>query len=259
MRRLSCLSTLPLMLSALFLPAWGEAPAEWRAIPLVEGDKVARDWVQVGYGQMVVDNGALRTECDARGLGLLLYTKEKLGHCQLRIVYRAENSKSNSGVFVRIGDGALKAAKDHVPPAARNADGKLTSDGAKKMQDASTMELGPWYAVHHGFEVQICDGADEQHRTGAIYSLSKAAPAPKTAEGEWRTMLITLDDSKVTVEVDGERVSEFDSAKIGPAVERQWYEPKRDPIRPESGYIGLQTHDPGDVVWFKEVSVRSLK
>ena len=29
-------------------------------------------------------------------------------------------------------------------------------------------------------------------------------------------------------------------------------------LRPVAGYLGLQNHDPGDVVWFKEVSVRSL-
>jgi hypothetical protein len=28
--------------------------------------------------------------------------------------------------------------------------------------------------------------------------------------------------------------------------------------RPEVGYIGLQTHDPGDVVYFKDVSVRPM-
>ena len=28
--------------------------------------------------------------------------------------------------------------------------------------------------------------------------------------------------------------------------------------RPLAGYIGLQNHDPGDVVFFKEVSVRPL-
>jgi hypothetical protein len=27
-------------------------------------------------------------------------------------------------------------------------------------------------AVHHGYEVQICDNAEPYHRTGAIYSLA---------------------------------------------------------------------------------------
>ena len=37
-----------------------------------------------------------------------------------------------------------------------------------------------------------------------------------------------------------------------------WHEPKREPKRPVKGYLGLQNHDPGDVIWFKEVSVRPL-
>ncbi len=39
---------------------------------------------------------------------------------------------------------------------------------------------------------------------------------------------------------------------------KHWSEPVRERKRPARGYIGLQNHDPGDVVWFKEVSVRSL-
>ncbi len=33
---------------------------------------------------------------------------------------------------------------------------------------------------------------------------------------------------------------------------------KREPKRPLKGYIGLQNHDPGDVVWFKEINVRPI-
>jgi len=29
---------------------------------------------------------------------------------------------------------------------------------------------------------------------------------------------------------------------------------KREPKRPTKGYLGFQNHDPGDVVYFKEVS-----
>jgi hypothetical protein len=54
-------------------------------------------------------------------------------------------------------------------------------------------------------------------------------------------------------------VTAFDPAGKDVPRERQWYEPKREPRRPETGYLGLQNHDPGDVVWFKEVSVRGLE
>lgn len=49
-----------------------------------------------------------------------------------------------------------------------------------------------------------------------------------------------------------------------PALAGEWrelpliMEPIREIKRPTTGHIGLQNHDPGDVVWFKEVSVRPL-
>jgi hypothetical protein len=71
-------------------------------------------------------------------------------------------------------------------------------------------------------------------------------------------MIITLDSDIVRVEVDGKLLSTLDSKSPNLPARTQWYEPKRDTTRPQSGYIGLQNHDPGDVVYFKEVSVRPL-
>ena len=61
-----------------------------------------------------------------------------------------------------------------------------------------------------------------------------------------------------TSDLDGQRITSFDPRSPDVPLRKQWYEPKREPKRPEAGYIGLQNHDPGDVVWFKEVSVRPL-
>src|SRR3954466_9045168 len=69
----------------------------WRSLPLVTGGKIDRAWKHPGFGGFVVEDGTLRTNCDARGLGLLVYTKEKFGDCQLRVVYRAKEQRSNSG------------------------------------------------------------------------------------------------------------------------------------------------------------------
>jgi sugar lactone lactonase YvrE len=71
-------------------------------------------------------------------------------------------------------------------------------------------------------------------------------------------MIITLQGNLVLVDIDGQRVTRFDPASKDIPADRQWYEPKREPKRPERGYLGLQNHDPGDVVWFKEVSIRPL-
>ena len=51
----------------------------WRSVPLVCNGKVDTNWVFLGWGKFAVDDGMLRTDADAKGLGLLVYKKEKLG------------------------------------------------------------------------------------------------------------------------------------------------------------------------------------
>jgi hypothetical protein len=230
----------------------------WRSLPLIKDGRLDPNWVHIGWGSFSVDNGSLRTDCDEKGMGLLLYKTERFGDCQIRVVYRSKDARSNSGVFVRIDDGVIQSVNDKPEPIRRGDKGSLSDDSVKQLMAASQNDRGPWYAVHHGYEVQICDEADEVHRTGAIYSLATAAALPEKPAGEWRTMVITLKGNLISVEVDGKHVTTFDPESKGIRKERKWYEPKREPKRPQKGYIGLQNHDPGDVVHFKEVSVRPL-
>jgi hypothetical protein len=230
----------------------------WRSLPLVTNDRIDPAWKHTGFGGFVVDDGVLRTEPAPEGLGLLVFAREKFGDCQIRVVYRPKDGRSNSGVYVRIDDGILDHMNDKVPAATRGAYGALTPEGSKAMEQASDKELGAWYAVHHGFEVQIADGGDEFHRTGAIYSYAPAQAVPPSPDNPWRTMVITLEGTRISVDLDGNRVTEFDSTNTNVPPRKQWHEPRREPKRPTHGYIGLQNHDPGDLVWFKEVSVRKL-
>jgi len=69
----------------------GDEPA-WRPLPLVTDGKVAEGWRHVGYGRFVVDDGALRTECDPKGLGLQVYGKERFGNCQIRVVLKSKDA-----------------------------------------------------------------------------------------------------------------------------------------------------------------------
>ncbi len=218
--------------------ALGSAQKEdgWR--PLFDGKTLDRDaWQQVGGGSFEFKDGVLRTVGDEAGLGLLLYTPETFGNCQIRVVFRTEDATDNAGVHVRI---------------AADAEGRL-----KAKSDPET-DSGAWWAVHHGYEIQIYDQADPLHRTGAVYSLAPAEPAPKHDPGAWRTMIITLEGDIVRVEVDGKLLTTLDPSSPNLPARKEWYEPKRDTVRPQSGLIGLQNHDPGDVVYFKEVSVRPL-
>jgi hypothetical protein len=196
----------------------GRASSDWR--PLFDGRSLD-GWAHVGPGRFVIENGQLRTE---GGMGLLWYSREKLGNCVLRVVYKTETERSNSGVYIRI---------------------------AEKPSD-------PWYAVHHGFEVQIADTGQADRRTGSIYTFAKAKRQPSKPR-EWNVLEITLKGNRVSTVINGEPVAEFDSSELKPEAKETTGEgdPARGP-RPESGYIGLQNHDPKSTVFFKEVSVRPL-
>lgn len=257
------LPTFVVLLAALLvkLTAADEAPdaTAWRSLPLVRDGKIDPAWTHLWGGGFVVTNeGAVRTACTDEGMGLLLYTKEKIGNCQIRVVFRAQDSKSNSGVYVRIDDDVLKHRDDPLPRRERNVNGILTPESLKRLQESSETEKESWYPVHHGYEIQICESGDDHHRTGAIYSLTMGQSVPVKDPNAWRTMMITLLGNTITVDVDGMRVTTFTPDSMHFRERKNWYEPKREPQRPNVGYIGLQNHDPGDVVDFKEVSVRAL-
>jgi hypothetical protein len=192
--------------------------SDWR--PLFVGRSLD-GWEHVGPGRFVVEDGQLRTE---GGMGLLWYAREKLGNCIIRVVYKTGTERSNSGVYIRI---------------------------AERPGD-------PWYAVHHGFEVQIADTGRADRRTGSIYTFAKANSQPGKPL-EWNTLEITLKGSRVSTSINDVPVADFDASELKPqATETTGQgDPARGP-RPETGFIGLQNHDKGSTVFFKDVSVRPL-
>src|SRR5262249_59470516 len=138
------------------------------------------------------------------------------GDCQIRVVYRSENAQSNAGIYVRIDEGILARANDPLPRRQRGSDGRLTKETLERIAESSEAQREAWYPVHHGYEVQIGDAGDAYHRTGAIYSLAPAAPAPAKPPTEWKTMVITLKGSLILVDVHGKRLATFDSDAPNP-------------------------------------------
>lgn len=198
--------------------------------PLFNGRDLT-DWAHVGKGRVYVEDGLLKTE---GGMGLLWYTKEKLGNCTLRVVYRTTTLDDNSGIFIRIPE----------PP------------------------KDPWQAVHTGYEIQILENfpahykksehqkahGDDWHTTGAIYSISAARSRPQRPPGEWNTLEIALQGPRTTVTLNGVVVNDFTEGQPVPPRQHD-YEPIRG-RRPDVGYIGIQNHHPPQTVHFKEITVR---
>jgi hypothetical protein len=206
-----------LLYVALLLPPLACAADVWK--PLFNG-KDLDGWSVAGANgkpAYTVEDGAIRTQ---PGNGLLWYSREKVGHATLRVIFKMSNSEGNSGVFIRI------------PSAPPNED----------------------FAIHHGIEVQI-DGRDNDwHSTGVLYSMTKALSRPSKPAGEWNTMDITLAGLRTIVKVNGALVTDYDG--VSPVPGRTWpWDPQRGP-RPESGYIALQHHDDSAVIWFREISVK---
>lgn len=184
--------------------------------PLFNG-KDLEGWEQVGDGHFIIEDGLLKT---SGGMGLLYYEGKKFGNAIIKVVYKGAD-KNNAGVFIRIPEKPAEA----------------------------------WMPVNKGFEVQIDDREDEFHKTGVLYSFTKAKASPGKP-GEWNTMEITLDGDRTIVHVNGVLVTDFKEGDPVPEKVKS-YEPDRGP-RPESGYIGLQNHGGDDVIIFKEISYKEL-
>jgi hypothetical protein len=189
---------------------------QWQ--PLFNG-KNLDGWQHVGPGEFVIENGLLKT---TGGMGLLWYTKEKISNSVVRVVFKIPEPEKggNSGVFIRI----------------------------------PTEPTEPWMPVNKGYEVQIDFSENDYHRTGVLYSLTKAMAKPEPKE--WNTMEITLTDDRTVVTLNGEKITDYKEGDPVPEKKSQ-YEPDRGK-RAASGYIGLQNHDDKDVVLFREISVKKL-
>ncbi|MCB0611032.1 MAG: DUF1080 domain-containing protein [Lewinella sp.] len=175
-------------------------------------------WTHVGDGSFTIEDGLLKTQ---GGMGLLYYNKKKIGNARIRVVYKGADA-NNAGVFIRI------------PKTPKEA----------------------WMPVNRGYEVQIDDREDEYHKTGVLYSLTKAKAQPGKP-GEWNTMEITLDGNRTMVQVNGVLVTDYTEGEPVPAKVHDW-EPDRGP-RKKKGYIGLQNHGGDDVILFREISIQPLK
>lgn len=173
-------------------------------------------WEHVGPGAFVVEDGMLKSE---GGMGLLWYSREKLGDATLRVVFKLTGKESDSGVFIRIPERPTE----------------------------------PWMPVNRGYEVEIGDWPDDYSCTGVLYTFTKALARPIKPLGEWNTMEITLDGPHIIVHLNSVKVTDFTEGQPVPPKHPRSIDPDRGP-RPDSGYIGLQNH-PGAAVYFKEVTV----
>jgi len=216
-------------LSLLSLSACAHLSSSPSSIKLFDSQTTdLKNWHQVGPGKFVIEHQLLKSE---GGMGLLYYKKQKFGNVKIHVVYKVTYADTNSGIFVRIA---------HTPKSA-------------------------WDAVHHGYEIQICDKGkdafDDYHITGAVYTFAKANQLSTRAIGQWNDLDVVLNHEKITVFVNHVKASEYKTGDWSPKRGR-YSDPKRGP-RPEYGFLGIQNHDhdgshKDSHVYFKEITVTPL-
>lgn len=161
-----------------------------------------KGWKQCGPGEFELADGAITGKS---GMGMLWHEKAFRDFILL-LDWKVAKKEANSGVFVRFPD----PGND------------------------------PMVAVNKGYELQICDGADPKHRTGAVYSFKESSPAPTKDPGQWNHYEIKVVGQQYAVTINGRPVNEFTGD------------------RSLEGFVGLQNHDDGSRVTFRSVRVVTL-
>lgn len=101
----------------------------------------------------------------------------------------------------------------------------------------------PWVAVKKGYEIQISGRGIDKQSTGAIYDVQAPVENPLKADGEWNQMTIHLLSDAIVVALNETLVNIFTPE-----------EGRGD----QKGYFGIQNHDDGSPVQFRNILITKL-
>jgi hypothetical protein len=188
--------------------------------PLFDG-KDLKGWKAYG-GKMEawgVDKGLLFTT--GSGGGWLLTDKE-YGDFELRLEYRWEKPGGNSGVAVRA---------------------PLTRDVSTKGIEIQLIDDASYEKIHN-YKLKPA-----QH-TGSIYGVVPPSKLPGKEPGEWNKMRIVAKGRKITVELNGETVTDanLDDYKA--------HNEQHPGLLRAKGHLGVQSH--GGRVEFRNLFLKPL-
>jgi hypothetical protein len=97
-----------------------------------------------------------------------------------------------------------------------------------------------------GFEVQVNNSHTDWRRTGSLYGINDVRDSA-AKDNEWFTQHIIVDGRQITVLVNGKPVMQYAVPEEG-----------RRSRKLSSGTFALQGHDPGSMIYYKNIMVRPL-
>ncbi|MFP4057850.1 MAG: DUF1080 domain-containing protein [Candidatus Brocadiia bacterium] len=95
-----------------------------------------------------------------------------------------------------------------------------------------------------GFEAQVNNTHGDWKKTGSLYNIVNVRRAP-AKDNEWFDYHIVVDGREVTIEINGEVVTE-------------WTQPEDARRKLSSGTFALQAHDPKSKVYYRNIRVKPL-
>ena len=119
----------------------------------------------------------------------------------------------------------------------------------------TTYEKEGWPSV--GYEAQVNTSHGDPRKTGSLYAVndvdSETLRTTGAKDGEWFDYYIRVYGKQVVIKINGKQLVDYVQPENPPHVTSM---PGRIL---KSGTFALQAHDPGSVVYFKDIFVRTLK
>lgn len=200
---MNCTTFTRTVCTSLLVALGGILPAQAQWQTLFDGSTL-EGWYQAGPGEFTLEaDGSMVSR---GGMGLFYYKNESFRDFELEFEWMANKYTANSGVFVRFPE---------------------TDD--------------PWAAVNQGYEIQIDDSRDPDHKTGSIYALSKPFRSNPRPAGTWNDFRIRVTGHRYEVWHNGTKVNDY----MG--------------NRGREGFVGFQNHDDSSQVAFRNVRIRSIQ
>lgn len=94
---------------------------------------------------------------------------------------------------------------------------------------------------HVGYEIQLANHDQDPFPSGSVYLFDKAQVGFQN-DNDWNRIEIKVRHSGISVRLNGHPVSFFAG----------------DPLRPLQGPIGLQLHDSGSLIMFRNIEIREV-
>jgi len=103
-----------------------------------------------------------------------------------------------------------------------------------------------------GYEVQVNNSHTDWRRTGSLYAIRDVKEV-YVKDNEWFTEYIKVTGKRVIIQLNGKTVVDYTEP------DNVLQERKDDSLRViSSGTFALQGHDPGSIVYFRNIMVRAL-